>query len=273
MKFKIAIIQSKIFTTISENLNYLKNTLENLNESVDLVTLPEMFNCPYNTKLFLDFAEKEFGETYNTVSELAKKYNLYISAGSIPEIDDSSNIYNTAYVFDRNGNKIAKHRKIHLFDIQIKNGQYFKESDSITAGNEITTFETEFGTMGLCICYDFRFPELARAMVDRGARVILVPASFNMTTGPLHWEIMFRSRSIDNQVYTVGTAPARDSSLGYTSYSNSILVDPWGKVLDRLDENPGIIISEIDLDIVDEVRKQLPLLEHRRNDLYQIIEK
>ena len=100
----------------------------------------------------------------------------------------------------------AKHRKVHLFDIDVKGGQRFKESDTLTAGDKSTVFDTEFGPMGLCICYDFRFPKLARRMVLDEAQVILVPAAFNMTTGPAHWEILFRSRAVDNQVFTFGTA-------------------------------------------------------------------
>lgn len=101
----------------------------------------------------------------------------------MPEKDDEGRIYNTAYVFDRQGNCIAKHRKMHLFDINVKGGQCFRESDTLTAGDSVTTFETEFGIFGICICYDIRFPELSRLMALKGAQVILVPAAFNMTTG------------------------------------------------------------------------------------------
>ena len=103
----------------------------------------------------------------------------------------------------------------------------------------MTVFDTEFGKMGVCICYDFRFPELARLMVDQGAEVIIVPAAFNMTTGPLHWELMFRQRAVDNQVYTLGAAPARDLNAGYHSWGHSIAVDPWGKVLMEMEEKAG----------------------------------
>ena len=112
---------------------------------------------------------------------------------------------------------IVRHlnKKMHLFDIDIKGGQYFKESDTLTAGDQVTVFDTEFGKIGLCICFDFRFPELARQMVDKGAKVILVPAAFNMTTGPAHWELLFRQRAVDNQIFTLGTAPARNEREEY----------------------------------------------------------
>lgn len=188
----------------------------------------------------------------------------------MPERDATGRIYNTSYVFDRNGHQIGKHRKMHLFDIDVKGGQYFKESDTLTPGNQVTVFDTEFGKMGVCICYDFRFPELARLMVDQGAEVIIVPAAFNMTTGPLHWELMFRQRAVDNQVYTLGAAPARDLNAGYHSWGHSIAVDPWGKVLMEMEEKPDVEIVELDLDEVKKVREQLPLLKHRREDIYAL---
>ena len=134
----------------------------------------------------------------------------------------------------------------------------------------MTVFDTEFGKMGLCICYDFRFPELARLMVDEGAQVIIVPAAFNMTTGPLHWELMFRQRAVDNQVYTIGAAPARDLNAGYHSWGHSIAVDPWGKVLMEMDEKLAVKVVELELDEVKKVREQLPLLKHRRGDIYAL---
>ena len=134
----------------------------------------------------------------------------------------------------------------------------------------MTVFDTEFGKMGLCICYDFRFPELARLMVDKGAQVIIVPAAFNMTTGPPHWELMFRQRAVDNQVYTIGAAPARDLNAGYHSWGHSIAVDPWGKVLMEMDEKLAVKVVELELDEVKKVREQLPLLKHRRGDIYAL---
>ena len=195
------------------------------------------------------------------------RYQVYLSAGSVPESDKAGNVYNTAYVFDREGRQIAKHRKVHLFDIDVKGGQRFKESDTLTAGDKSTVFGTEFGPMGLCICYDFRIPELARRMVLDGARVILVPAAFNMTTGPAHWEILFRSRAVDNQVFTFGTAPARDMDASYHSWGHSIAVSPWGTVLNQMEAEGGMQITSINLDEVEQVREQLPLLKHRMADL------
>lgn len=242
-------------------------------EDASLLALPEMFCCPYETDKFPVYAENEGGDVWTRCSELAKKYNIYLSAGSVPELGEAGEVYNTAYVFDRQGNQIAKHRKMHLFDIDIKGGQYFKESDTLTAGKDITVFDTEFGTMGLCICYDFRFPELARLMVMKGAKVILVPAAFNTTTGPRHWELMFRAQAMFNQCFVIGTSSAQNLADTYHSWGHSIVADPWGKVISQMDEKEGCQIVELDLAEADRVRQQLPLLKHRRTDLYTLEEK
>ena len=157
-----------------------------------------------------------------------------------------------------------------IFDINVRNGQYFKESDTLTSGDHATVFDTEFGKMGVMICYDIRFPEFARTMALDGARMIFVPAAFNMTTGPAHWELTFRARALDNQIYMLGCAPARDTQAGYISWGHSIVTDPWGQVMKQLDEKEGILIEEIDLDREDQIREQLPLLKHRKSEMYHL---
>lgn len=267
-KFKLGLIQ--MITSRDKSIAVGK-AIENISQLADnganLVVLPEMFNCPYETQRFPSYAEPEGGETWQKMQQIAIEKKIYLVAGSIPEIE-AGKIYNTSFVFDPNGNQIGKHRKIHMFDINIENGQYFKESETLEAGNQPTVFETEYGKIGLAICYDIRFPELARLMVAEGAKMIIYPAAFNMTTGPAHWELLFRSRAVDNQVFTVGCAPARDYSLGYISYGNSIVVDPWGDVLGRLDDTEGYLLGEIDFNEVRQIREQLPIIRQLRNDVY-----
>lgn len=242
-------------------------------EGAGLLALPEMFCCPYEAQNFPRYAEEEGGLVWSRCSALARAHKLYISAGSMPERGADGKVYNTAYVFDRSGRQVAKHRKLHLFDINVKGGQSFQESDTLAAGNDITVFHTEFGCMGLCVCYDFRFPELARLMALRGAKLILVPAAFNMTTGPAHWELMFRAQAMFNQCFAVGTAPARDLSASYHSWGHSIAVGPWGNVIRQMGAEAGYQALELDLSEVDAVREQLPLLRHRRANLYTLEER
>lgn len=270
---KIGLIQMRVENNKKENLLKAAQLIEKISaEKPDIVILPEMFSCPYNSYNFPLYAEEEEDYSFNFLSNIAKTNNIYLVAGSIPE-KYKNKIYNTSYVFNRQGEKIGKHRKMHLFDIDIKNKQKFKESDTLSAGDEVTVFDTEFGKIGLCICYDFRFPELSRLMVNKGAKAIIVPASFNMTTGPAHWEIMFRSRAIDNQVYTIGCSPARDYNYSYISYGHSLIVSPFGEVLTELNDEENLITYTIDLDYVNKVREELPLLHHRRHDLYELIKK
>lgn len=266
--YKIAICQMKTFRDKLSNITHASNMVKDaINNKSDIVILPEMFNCPYENESFPIFAEEFPGETTNVMSNLAKKHQVYIIAGSIPE-KSNGRIYNTAYMFDRTGKLIAKHRKMHLFDIDIKDGVYFRESDTLTEGDQVTVVETEFGKIGLAICYDIRFPELSRLMALKGAEIIILPASFNMTTGPAHWELSVRMRALDNQVFFVGAAPARNEESSYTAYGNSRVSDPWGRIIASADEKECTIYTNIDRNMIKEVREQLPLLKHRRTDIY-----
>jgi omega-amidase len=270
MKFKAALIQSMVCKDKQRNIENAVNLIKSVSkEEADLAVFPEMFNCPYDNSYFREYGEPEGGYCFESMSKAAKESGIYVVAGSMPELE-GNHVYNTSYVFDRKGEKIAKHRKMHLFDIDVEGGQYFKESDVLTPGKDVTVFDTEFCRIGLGICYDIRFPELSRLMVLEGAEVIIFPAAFNMTTGPAHWELNFRGRALDNQVYTIGVAPARDLKASYHSYGNSIVVSPWGNVINRMDEKEGYIIEEIDLDYLKKVRNELPLLKHLRRDIYKL---
>ena len=270
-KIKIAAIQMPTVADKMENVRTVKTYLEKIkDENPDFVILPEMFCCPYQTENFPIYAEKEGGPVWQQLSGYAKQYGIYLIGGSMPEKDAEGNVYNTSYIFDREGKQIGKHRKVHLFDIDVKGGQTFKESDTLTAGDSNTVFDTEFGKMGVMLCFDIRFPELSRMMVNDGARIVFVPAAFNMTTGPAPWDLSFRTRALDNQIYMVGCAPARDVSAGYISWGHSIVTDPWGRVIDMLDEKKGILLAELDMDYEEQVREELPLLKSRRKDMYKL---
>ena len=266
---KIAQIQSHVYSEKMENLEQLEVRLRELDgQKPDLVMLGEMFCCPYETSLFPSYAEDEGGPVWSRLSSLAREHGIYLAAGSVPERDEAGKVYNTAYVFDRDGRQIAKHRKVHMFDIQVEGGQHLRESETLTPGDACTVFDTEFGKIGLCICFDFRFPELARRMVLEGARLILVPAAFNMTTGPAHWELMFRSRAVDNQCFVAGTSCARDMQANYVAWGHTLLVSPWGDVIEEMGEEEGVIVNTIDLSYADKVRRELPLLSARREEVY-----
>ncbi|MCL2362745.1 MAG: carbon-nitrogen hydrolase family protein [Defluviitaleaceae bacterium] len=268
---KIAAVQSMVYMDKKDTLDGIKCLFENDKVmDADIVTLPEFFNCPLKPDLFRGLAEPEGGETWQFCSQLAKAHGVYLSAGSIPELDENGRILNTAYVFDRSGKEIAKYSKIHMFDINVPGGQYFMESDTVTPGSEIVTFDTEFGKMGLCICYDMRFPELHRLMALEGVIAIIVPAAFNMTTGPAHWEILFRTRAHENGLFYIGTSPARDINGPYVSWANSIITGPWGEIIAQADETECVFTANLDIEHQKKIRQAMPILTHRRNDVYKL---
>lgn len=257
-------------SNIKKALDMIKVSGEN---NSDLVILPEMFNCPYQNNKFREYAEeKENSKTLKAVSEAAKKSNIYVVAGSIPELD-RGNLYNSSFVFNKNGEIMGCHRKMHLFDIDIPDKICFKESSTLSAGRQITIIKTELCKIGVAICYDMRFPELLRLMALKGADLIVVPGAFNMTTGPAHWETLIKGRAIDNQLYMAAASPARNEELSYVAYGNSMIADPWGEILVRAGHKEEIIYADIKLSKIKEVREELPVLTGRREDIYSLIEK
>ena len=269
---KIALVQMGGAATNDENL---KKAVEKIDEAASkgaqLIVLPEMFSCPYKASNFPIFAQKDGEKNWTTLSEAAKKNKVYLVAGSMPE-REGEKIYNTSYAFDRDGKQIAKHRKMHLFNCDIPGGAFFHESETLTAGNEVTVFDTEYGKIGLMICFDIRFPELSRLMTDRGAKLIIVPAAFNMTSGPNWWDLMFRTRAADNQIFMAGCSPARDEKASYVAWGHSLVVDPFGKILSQLDEKENILYQDIDLSETEKFRQQFKVLKSRRLDIYQLTE-
>jgi len=267
---KIALIQMPVGFDKAENCavaaKYVKKAAE---AGAGLAVLPEMFCCPYSNKYFADYSEPQGGAVYTALSEMAAENNITLFGGSMPESEDGK-VYNTCFIFGPSGELLGKYRKAHLFDIDVKGGQQFFESHTFTAGDDVLVLDTECGRLGICICFDLRFPELSRLMALDGAQAIIVPAAFNMTTGPAHWELLFRQRAVDNQLYTIGCAPARDENGVYVSYGNSIISDPWGTVIARAGAAEEMIIADIDFDKNTSIRQQLPLLSARRADIYTI---
>ena len=267
-KLKFALCQMEVVDDKKQNIKKAISMIQKCD--ADFIILPEMFNCPYSNDKFIEYCEEEQDSfTLNEISKQALENNVYILAGSIPE-KDNDKIYNTSYLFDKKGNIIAKHRKMHLFDIDVSDKITFKESDVLTSGDDVTVVDSEFGKIGIGICYDVRFMELSRIMAEKGALILIYPGAFNMTTGPAHWELLFRSRALDNQVYTIGVAPALNKTASYHSYGHSIIVNPWGEVIVQADEKEQIIIREIDLSEINKIRKEIPVLKNKRDDLYEV---
>lgn len=233
-----------------------------------IAVLPEMFNCPYSRRYFKQFAALGHEDTVAALAQWARENKIWLVGGSIPE-REGERLYNTCFVFDDAGRIVAHHRKVHLFDIDAP-GMRFHESHTFTRGNEVTVFDTPWGKMGAAVCFDVRFPELFRAMANRGARLIFLPAQFNMTTGPVHWEMTLRARAVDNELFVVAASAARYEGFSYECWGHSAIIDPWGTVLAGADETEQILYADIDLARVDEVRRQLPTFLHLREDVYEV---
>ena len=255
---------------IEKAVDMIREAAENLS---NIIVLPEMFNCPYDNQKFVEYAERQSSsKTLKSISKTAKDCGVYIVAGSIPE-SHKMKIYNSSFTFNNRGRIVAVHRKLHLFDIDIPGSIIFKESDTIRAGDSLTVFDSDYGKIGVAICYDMRFPEIFRLMALDGADLIVVPGAFNMKTGPAHWEVLIRSRAVDNQVFLVAASPARNEKSSYVAYGNSMIVNPWGDVLARAGVQEEIIYADLKLSDVEKIRSELPLLKNRRNDLYTVIKK
>ncbi len=266
---KLRLLQLKVTEDKPENLKKVENFCrkEETGE-FDFLVLPEMFNCPYEEKRFEEFAEEIPGPTTELLSDIARDSETYIVGGSIPEKAEEG-IYNTSVVIGPGGDIIGKHRKVHLFRVDYPGKIRFDEAKYLKAGDERTVVETDFGKVGVAICYDLRFPELLRSMTQAGSKIIFIPAAFNTTTGPAHWKPVLRTRAIDNQVFVVAASPARNRDSSYRAYGHSLIVDPWGEVLAEAGEAEATLDIEIDPGKVEEIRKRLPLLESLRPEIYR----
>ena len=266
---KIALCQLRTELVLEETLDKAGRMVREAAQSgARIVVLPEMFSCPYSGRYFHSFAARGHGPILEKLSAWAEENGVLLVGGSIPETEDGR-LYNSAFVFGPDGRQLARHRKVHLFDVDIP-GMRFKESDTFGRGNEITVFDSPFGRFGLAVCFDLRFPELFRAMAERGARAIFLPAQFNLKTGPMAWELLLRARAADNQLYVAACAAAKYKGFSYECWGHSTVADPFGMVAAKCDETEQILYAELDLGQVDEARRQIPTLAALREDLYPV---
>jgi len=201
--------------------------------------------------------------------QLAKDTGVWLSLGGFPETGpDADHRYNTHVLVDSDGDVRASYRKIHLFDVDIPNGPVLMESKTASPGDAIVAADSPIGRLGMTVCYDLRFPELySRLRHEMGAHIMLVPSAFTKPTGEAHWEVLLRARAIETQSYVIAAAQAGVHSEKRESYGHAIIIDPWGKVLAKLedpDNGIGIATADIDLGYLEDVRERIPVDEHRR---------
>ncbi len=231
----------------------------------NLVALPEMFHWRGKRSEESAAAETLEGESLTLMARLARELQVHLIAGSIAEKSPGSERnYNTSVLFAPNGSRAAVYRKIHLFDVDLPGRVTVRESDMKMPGAEVVTAATPLGNIGLSVCYDIRFPELYRRLTWVGAQIITLPSAFTFPTGEAHWEALIRARAIENQVYMIAPAQFGPNIHGFSDYGNSMVVDPWGRVLARAADQEGVVVAPIDLEYQERVRRELPALSHSR---------
>lgn len=264
MKVRVAAVQMNSQDRKEENLQKAEAWIERAAaEGARLVALPEYVNVLGTDADRPREAEPIPGPTIARFQERAVRHGIYLHCGSIPETGPGGRVYNTTVVLNPDGEIIARYRKMHLYDVVIPGRVDARESSTVAPGDQVVTFDTEFGRMGLSICYDLRFPELYRRMAEAGARVIFVPAAFMLYTGKDHWEPLLRARAIENLAYVVAPAQFGIHPPSTQCFGNSLIADPWGSVIARAQEGEGLVVADLDFDFQDSVRAKLPALRHR----------
>lgn len=264
---RVAVCQTNPGEDVEKNLRAAEELLAEAAEAgADLAGLPELFTYMGPAARQAEVAEPVPGPTSERLAETARRHRMWILGGSIYE-REGDRVYNTSLLLDRTGEVVARYRKVHLFDVDLPGQPPIRESATFTPGEQVVTAELEGVRVGLSICYDVRFPELYRMLVAQGAEVLCVPAAFTEETGRDHWEVLVRARAIEDQCFVVAPAqwgpwgPPQDNR---RCHGDSLIVDPWGRVLARLGEGVGVAWADLDLEELRRVRERLPALRHRR---------
>jgi predicted amidohydrolase len=271
-RVRAALIQYEIVEGRRENGDRVEALLEKAAAGrADLAVLPEMFVQPYDMALIPERAERvPGGPTADMLSRWARQFRMVLAGGSVAEIDDDGRYYNTATIWGPDGELLAKHRKVHLFDVDLPGGVSFRESSILSPGARVTTVRVLGMTMGLAVCYDVRFPELFRLMTLAGADFIALPGAFNNISGPAHWEMLIRNRAVENTVYVAGVSGLSPKDAAYNAWGHSMLADPFGEVVADMGRAEGVAFGDLDPERIKDVRTRLPVLAQRREDLYRL---
>ena len=267
MKFNIACIQNCASNDLDATIEDAADLTREANGAgAELICLPEFFsflNLDENGLDVAPFPESEH-PTLSTFLGLSRELGAWILLGSIAVLDESGKKRNRSILLNPEGQVAARYDKIHMFDVNLPNGEIYRESDVFVPGNEAVTADLPWCTLGLTVCYDLRFPHLYRSLAHAGAGVLSVPAAFTRTTGRAHWHVMLRSRAIEAGAYVVAPCQYGDHGRAKT-YGHSLIIDPWGRILEDAGEERGYIISELDMNEVDKARQMIPALEHDRD--------
>ncbi|MGO9421281.1 carbon-nitrogen hydrolase family protein [Roseiarcus sp.] len=269
---KVSIIQMNSISDKAANIAAAEALIERAvsEERPDWVLLPEFFDWAGGSKAdkLANAETLPGGPAYTMARAQAVKHRIFVHAGSIMErIEGEERIHNTSVVFNREGEEIARYRKIHLFDVTTPDGASYKESQTVKAGDHVVTYDCEGVTIGCSICYDLRFPDLFQALAEKGAEIIALPAAFTLQTGKDHWEVLLRARAIETEAYVCASAQTGSFTVGNEqrhTYGHSLVADPWGHVVAKASDGAGIVSARLDMGQVERVRGLIPVAEHRR---------
>ncbi len=266
---RIAAIQLASGPNVSANLTEAARLIGKAAAAgAKLVVLPENFSMMgVSDSDVLRIAEQsELGPIQDFLAEQARQHGVWLVGGTIPiKAQNPAKVRAACLVFNDAGKRVARYDKHHLFDVYLEEGkQTYAESQTIEAGNELAVVETPFGKLGLAVCYDLRFPELFRRMLDEGMEIIALPAAFTAITGKAHWETLVRARAIENLCYVVAAAQGGYHVSGRQTHGDSMIVDPWGVILDRLPYGPGVISAEFNRNHLTHTRRNFPAIQHRK---------
>lgn len=268
MSKKISCIQMASGINLQGNLHEAERLIEKaVEDQAELVVLPEDFAFMGKKPTEkLEYREKlGEGPVQNFLSKMASKHNIWIVGGSIPlECDDPKRCRSTVLVFNHKGEQVARYDKIHLFDVTLPdNSENYSESDVVQPGTEICVFDSPLGRMGISVCYDLRFPELYRAMLDQDMEILVIPSAFTAFTGKAHWEPLILARAIENQCFVAAANQGGYHASERETHGHSMVVGPWGVILNSLDGGSGVVTSEIDLERLYSIRNSFPAIQHR----------
>ncbi|XP_055637801.1 omega-amidase NIT2-like [Toxorhynchites rutilus septentrionalis] len=275
MVIRIALIQLRVFESKEKTLHNAVDLIRiaKKEKEANVVVLPESFNCPYSRKkLEMSAEEIPFGETCQALSKAARDFGVHIVGGSIVE-SCCGQMYSTCTVWGPEGELVVKHRKVHLCDANIPGKLTVEESKLFSPGQSYTTFYVGETKIGLGICWDVRFPEFTAAYRQLGCDLLICPAVCDVYTGEMHYELLAKARALDNQMFVALCSPARDPHAELVAYGHSIVVDPWGKVLQKGTEFQEIITADLILKTLPEAREQIPVLKQKRSDMYELVVK
>jgi nitrilase len=265
---RVAAIQMVSGDDVDANLDEAARLISTaVSAGAEFVVLPENFAImPTKDAGQLRIMERDGdGPIQEFLSAQAHRNHIWLVGGSIPlESSQPSKVRAACLLFNDRGDRVARYDKLHLFDVKLDNGEEYSESLTIEPGESVVVVDSPIGRLGLTICYDLRFPELFREMLGQGAEIFTVPSAFTATTGKVHWEILLRARAIENLAYVIGAGQGGSHSSGRETYGDSIVIDPWGEVINRLARGPGIVTADIDRKRLEDLRRSLPSIEHRR---------